>query len=398
MGFYRKPSPLEITYAGPDTEETSPFVNQFFIEGEGEFHIKDWQDAVERVAEANPGSRLRLKGFWGWKYWDDKGPVPKVFEQDTDWSGNSSEGAPVLGNPMSIRKGPTAEIHLLKTSPPRVLFRTHHSITDGKGAVHWMQEVFRVLRGEPLQGSAGTYNEWDIVKGKEYPPREITEGHCAPVTPPSDNPSLKGCRWCRLTVPGKHTKILPKLIIAISNITRTRHGDDSKIIFRVPSDLRRYMPDNPDFSMANNTGTIDMQITPDLSVTDVQKKIVRAMRTKQDLSVFPQNMYLANWLPISLFRFRPELIEKKHTDCNYRMTGIISFLGDMDMKDFSYEKFTGKSFYGIPIPLEDRSITVGFTLNEGNGLDAVVNVPRALATQPELEQLCDDIKTELAAL
>ena len=122
------------------------------------------------------------------------------------------------------------------------------------------------------------------------------------------------------------------------------------------------------------------------------------MRNKGDLSVFPQNMYLARWLPVSLFRFRPELFEKKHTDCNYRMTGIISFLGEMDMEDFSYEKFKGKCFYGIPIPLEDRSITIGLTLNSGNGLDAVVNVPNALATQDELEQLCDEIKAELSAL
>ena len=398
MSFYRKPSPLEITYAGPDTEETSPFVNQFFIEGEGELVISDWEKAVQLAAEANPGSRLRLKGFWGWKYWDDKGPVPKVYELETDWDGASSDGAPVLGSPVSIRKGPTAEIHLMKTAIPRVLFRTHHSITDGKGAVHWMQEVFRALRGEPLEGSTGTYNEWDIVKGKEYPPRSIVEGGCAPVLARSENPSVRGCRWTRLTLAGKHTKILGKLIVAITRITRRQHGEDAKVIFRVPSDLRRYMQDNPAFSMANNTGTIDMEIAPELTATDIQKKVVRAMRTKEDLSVFPQNMYLANWLPISLFRFRPELIEKKHAECNYRMTGIISFLGDMDMSDFSYDKFTGKSFYGVPIPLEDRSVTVGFTLNPHNGLDAVVSVPKALATQAELDQLCSDIKAELATL
>ncbi|MCG8672323.1 MAG: hypothetical protein MI867_23150, partial [Pseudomonadales bacterium] len=150
---------------------------------------------------------------------------------------------------------------------------------------------------------------------------------------------------------------------------------------------------------ANDTGTIDMQIDGNMSVNDIQKKIVRAMRNKEDLSVFPKNMYLANWLPMSLFRFRPELIEKKHADCNYRMTGIISFLGDMeDMSDYSYEKFKGKSFYGAPIPLADRSITVGFTLNEGYGLDAVVNVPNALCDKGQLNQLCEEIKAELQTI
>lgn len=398
MSIYRKPSPLEITYAGPDTEQTSPFVNQFFIEGEGTLDIKDWEAAAKLAAEANPGARLKMRGVWGWKYWDDRGPLPAVHEINSDWDGNTSEGAPVLGSPVSIWKGPTSEIHLMHTPKPRVLFRTHHSITDGKGAVHWMQEVFRALRGEPLVGSTATYSEWDIVKGSEYPAREITEGNCAPFTPASKNPSEPGCRWKRVRLIGKYPKILPKLIIAVTNIARRRHGDDAKIIFRVPSDLRRYMQNEEGFSMANNTGTIDMAITPDLSVNDIQKKIVRAMRTKADLSVFPQNMYLARWLPVSLFRFRPELIEKKHAECNYRMTGIISFLGDMDMDDYSYDKFQGKSFYGIPIPLADRSITIGLTLNSSSSVDAIVNVPKALATQEELEQLCEEITTELSGL
>ena len=115
MSFYRKPSPLEITYAGPDTEETSPFVNQFFIEGEGELVIDDWRAAVEKVAAANKGSRLRLKGVWGWKYWDDQGPLASVEAIDTDWDGSSSENAPILGRPIDIRKGPNAEIILMNS-------------------------------------------------------------------------------------------------------------------------------------------------------------------------------------------------------------------------------------------------------------------------------------------
>ena len=398
MSFYRKPSPLEITYSGSDTKETSPFVNQFIIEGEGIFELSDWEDAVEKVAKANPGSRLRLKGLLGWKYWDDKGPLPKVIEIDTDWDGASSEGAPIIGNPISIRKGPTAEIILMKSKTPRVLFRTHHSITDGIGTIYWILEIFRALRGEPLLGSTGTYNEWDIAKSRDYPPRPVVEGNCIPVTSPSQNPSNQGCHWARLTLPGRHSKILANLVKIFSNIAWKNNSGKGKVIFRIPSNLRGYAEEGAPFSMANNSGVIDLEVNQDMSVSDIQQEISRSMETNEDLSVFPKIMYLVNWVPASLFKFRPELTEKKHSDCSYRMTGIVSFLGVIDLNYFSYDKFTGKCAYGVPIPLEDRSLIVGFSLNALNGLDAVISMPKALATMDEIEQFCAEVKEELKAL
>ena len=396
MTFYRRVSPTEVTYAGADTDSFSPFVNQFLIEGKGTLDEGRWRDAAAKVAEANPGSRLIMRGFWGFKFWDDQGPPPKVETLQTDWDGYSSEGVPVSGRPIDPRKGPTAEVILIEAHKPLVMFRTHHGITDGKGMVHWMQEMFRALRNEPLLGSAGKYNEWDIAKTVDYPPRDIVEGKCIPVTPPSANPTLQGCRWQRLTFPGKPNKVLPRFIVAICNVARDNNSENGKIIFRIPSDLRRYAEKDKGFSMANVTGSIDLEITPEMNVNDVQKAIVRAMRNKADLSVFPRNMYLARWVPMSLFRFRPDVYQRRHENVNYRMTGIISYLGEVDLADYSDGDFEATGFYGIPIPLEDRAITIGFTFNEANGLDAVLSVPNALADKEQLAALCEQIRQELA--
>ncbi|MCG8315622.1 MAG: hypothetical protein MI976_20630 [Pseudomonadales bacterium] len=395
MSFYRKPSPLEVTYVGTDTEDYSPFVNQFIVEGEGHLDLDRWKKAVEKASLANPGSRLILKGFWGFKYWDDQGPLPLVTKVKTDWDGSSSEGAPYLGGPINPRVGPNAQVILIDNEKPRIIFRSHHAMTDGQGMIHWMMDIFRALKDEDLVGSKGTTSEGDIIEKIDYPPRQIVEGKCIPVAKPSQKPDERYCRWVRMSWQGKYTKLVPKLMLAMSRIAWRNNGDDGKIIFRIPSDLRRYDDKEAPFSMANAIGAIDLYVTKDSTVNSLQKEILGALRTKGDVSAFPKKAYILRWLPTSLYRFRPEVIKRCHENVSYRMTGIISHLGETDLENSSYDEFKITGTYGVPIPLENRSIFVGFSINSSNGLDAVVSVPKALTTHEELIALCEEIKTEL---
>ncbi len=395
MSFYRKPSPLEVTYFGYDTPNYSPMVNQFITEGRGSLDLERWRQAVAQVAEVNPGVRLKLKGRWGWRYWDDQGPPPKVERIESDWDGSSSEGAPCLGAPMNLRKGPLSEVILIQGRYPKVLYRTHHGIMDGQGMLHFMAEIFRALRGEPLLGSRGTETDWDIAQRIEHPSRDIKEGDCIPVTPISSQPDERGCRYVRLHWQGKYSKLIPKLILASCNIAWETHGE-GKILFRIPSDLRRYLDENAPFSCANAIGAIDLEITPDDTVNSIQSRIIKALRAKKDLSVFPDNMKLAYWLPSGVFVAKPKQLERLHQSGRYRMTGTISSLGELDVNDFSYDDFQTERIYGVPIPFENRPLFIGFCVNP-EGLHASIGMPKALATHQQLMAFCEKIKAQLDA-
>jgi len=399
MGFYRSLSPLEATYVATETPEHTPFTNQYIVEGIGNLDLEQWKSASIKVSKVNPGLNLQLKGFWGWRYWDHSDTTPRVTKITTDWDGLSSENAPDIFRPFDSRKGPNAEIILIENpnAPAKVLFRTHHAITDGMGMAHWIKECFRALRNEPLLGSTGTVNEWDIAKQNQIPESLTADGNCISLSPISKNPEERYCRWIRCDWPGKHSKVVPKLILASSTVAKNRHGNDSKTLFRIPSDLRKYTEAESDFTMANASGAFDIETTDKSTVKSIQSAIIKGMRDKSDLAVFPSKMYLANWLPKAMFNAKAETIKNTHSSGRYRMTGTISYLGALSLEPFSYEGFIAKGRYGVPISLENRGIFIGAS-NTKDMLSFSLGAPKALVTHEELIELGNELQEAYNAL
>lgn len=395
MSFYRTPSPLEFTYIGSDLPDTSPMVNQFFVHGSGHIDRQKMQEALVQAAQANPGMHLRLKGFWGWRHWDDSGALPVVEEIDAPhWDGMCSDNCPRLGERFDLRKDPLCKVSMIRAAGDLfILFRTHHAISDGKGTVHFMHEVFRILRGEKPLGSVSKLTEWDIAMREERPPRPIVEGDSLPVLKCQTYPEQRGCRWQRFYWDGDQNRFTAKLIHVLAQVARENHGE-GKVLFRIPADLRRYMTEAEGFSIANCTGALDMEITPETTLNNIRSQIVKSMRQKEDLSPFKEDQKIARWLPDSLFRLSAESLQKLHTAGRYRMTGVISYMGDVGEELFRCEGFTPKSLFGAPIALENRPIFVGAT-TQNNITNIFVGVPKALASAEDLKAFCDVLAVRL---
>lgn len=391
MSFYRQLSPLEATYLATDTPDYTPFSNQFFLEGEGTLDLDAWIIASEKAALANPGVRLQLKGRWGWRYWDDEGPLPTVRKVKTDWDGTSSENTPDIFKPFDARNTSNAEIILIESSNacPRILFRTHHAITDGMGMLHWMDECFRALNNEPLVGSKGTNNEWDIIKHHEAPERTLFEGNCVSLSPISKNPELRHCRWHRCDWPTDGKKILPKLVLSATMVAK-KHHNGGRTLFRIPSDLRWYQGKGAEFTLANASGAFDIETDKESTISSIQRAVREGMRSKADLSVFPSNLYLANWLPKAMMNPKSETLKNTHASGLYRMTGTVSYVGERDPGKLSDSNFTGKALYGIPIALENRGLFMAVT-NTKETLSVTLGIPKALATHEELVALGEEL-------
>src|SRR4030042_2251198 len=125
-----------------------PMANQMIFEGRGSLDYQHLQKAVETASEANPGSRLILKGILGGCRWVDSGTTPPVIDiPHSRWTGYDSENAPFLEKPLCPKQGPTCEVVLVQGDPVRVIFRSLHGVMDGRGTFIWAEEVFRSLRG-----------------------------------------------------------------------------------------------------------------------------------------------------------------------------------------------------------------------------------------------------------
>ena len=94
--YRRKLSVSERLWLGAN-EAYPPFANQFIIEGHGNIDYASLCHAVEVASQANPGSRLILKGYFSGCQWVDSGITPPVRVVDgSTWDGRSGENAPFM--------------------------------------------------------------------------------------------------------------------------------------------------------------------------------------------------------------------------------------------------------------------------------------------------------------
>ena len=397
MSFYRIPSPIEFTYIAADKPHYSPTVNQFFVIGDGDIDTDRLRTALATAVEANPGFKLRLSGYWGWRRWVE-GMLPSVEELEApDWDSASSEGAPLLGNPIDLRHEPPCQIAKIRTRKGlHILFRTHHAITDGRGTVHLMNEVFRALRGEPLAGSESKITEWDIAIREEHPGLVANTKRCIPVIKGTVNETLSGCQWYRFDWKGDKNKFTAKILFACAQLAREHFGEGN-VIFRIPADLRRYMDKSEGFTVANCSGAIDLEIQSDTTINQIRSEIVRAMRQKIDLAPFKSSYKYLKWMPKPIFQVHPDTLKRLHKQQRYRGSGIVSYMGEVNNDLFSCEGFKPFSQFGVPIPFENRPLYVA-ACSYNDITNIIIGCPRAACNMAELKAFCQELSEKLDGL
>lgn len=368
-----------------------PLANQFIFDGEGEFNLKLWENAVEKASEANPGTRVILKGRLGSCRWVDTGITPAVKLIDrTKWSGYDPENAPFLISPLLPETGPTCEVVLVRGNPLRIIFRTLHAVMDGRGTLVWMEDIFRALRGERILGSDSVLTDTELagaIQNKLRTP--FPTEHIAPTgTAPAD---IKGMTWQRKRIKGRFKNLLPQLAILLAR-EAWRHSDGI-VRFGIPVDLRAYRPDLR--STANLTFAIYIEVKPDSTVDEIRDAI--SIRLKD----FPEGILsryddLSRYIPISLLCGQAQkIISRRMRNGIFSISGIISNVGKLDVKGFTGGGFKTTAFWCIPPCTEYVPYMMGIT-GHNDMIDIVSTVPRALATDGRLSDNLDRIAAGLA--
>jgi hypothetical protein len=393
MAFYRRPSPLELTYIAQDSTHGSPVVNQYVIEGDGDLSLTEMTHAVHAAARQFPEARLRLLGRGPWRAWHDDGALPRVAEVDArDWDGLSGEAAPCLGAPLNVRTGPVCEVILLRGASLRVLFRTHHGVTDGAGTLFFIRQVFAALRGAPLTAPASCLTEWDVATREPPVAKTVALGGCTPVYRHGSVPWEPGCRWQRFTIDGVPAGLGGKVMAVVAGWARQTGAQ--RLIFRMPADLRRYLPDDA-FTSANCSSALDLEVPVDASPKRMQQAIVTAMRQRQDLATLVPALRWLRWLPLSMLRPNPVVTQKTHAGGRYGYSCTITNLGRLAPDDISGAGFRGTLLFGVPIPLELTPLYIAF-IQVGKRTAMHVAIPKALGTADDLASLCEALREALA--
>src|SRR5258708_3251933 len=109
---------------------------QLCVEGDGAIDPSALSAAVAAAARACPGARLVRRG----RLWVDGGRAPAVRVADAADFDRTRLNSPLLRTPLARRETPWCEVLLVRGSPTTIIFRAHHGVMDGRGAMLWLQQ------------------------------------------------------------------------------------------------------------------------------------------------------------------------------------------------------------------------------------------------------------------
>lgn len=364
----------------------------FALEGEldGGITPAQWQQALDRVTEANPGLRMRWHGSLGWSRWRCDGPPPRLrLIDDCAWDARSNIGAGfITETPLSLTEGPVVELIVARQSATRglVILRTVHAVMDGSGGYHTLRELFRALRGEPLQGSNATFSDVDLLKAIAAPAVKPEPVQTCWLTGAPDGDAT-GDDWWRIPLGPARSQLLGRVAVAMAAFAHTHSTLPVRIA--VPVDLRRHAPGL--LATTNFSSMLFVTLQPGDGI-DVFREQLRAQLAVKREAAYSSLLDLFRWLPLS---WLDRMLGR--TLANYRNrrvpeTALISSLGVLDPAEFSARGFTldGMSV----VPMAGTVFTVLMVI--GGQAQLMLNLPRVLSGQGRREALIAHLQASLA--
>jgi len=369
-----------------------PVANRFIFEGTGVPDPERWRRAVEIASAANPGSRLVLKGRLGGCRWVDSGVTPPVIEAPECEQGVIPKEAPYLQKPLYPETGPTCDVVLVPGRPMRVIFRTHHGVMDGRGTLTWAEDVFRALRGEHCTGSDSVLTDTELARSfqkkhrRPYPTAQLAPTGIAAGSEP-------GVEWRRVTLRGRYHNLLPRTAVLVAQEARRNAGGrEGDVLIGIPVDMRPRLPGL--VSTGNLTMAIYVLINPDTTPGQVAEDISRQLKEKAEGMLTPGDD-LVRYMPMVLLGAAAKrLINRRHRNGMYSMSGVISNMGRINLEGFRGGGFEASAFWAIP-PLVDYLPFFLGMCGYDDTVEMILILPRKLATDGRLDRTMDRLVSSL---
>ena len=390
MTYQRPLSTIERYYVSCDSnnngQHLTPCMNQMVIEGNADIDINVFRRAVIKASYANPGSRITLKGHLGFSRWVTSEHSTPVRVIESNWDGMSNDSAPFLQDPLPVRKGPTSEVLIIINKvlvKSYVIFRSHHGAMDGRGTLHFANDVFRCLRGDDPIGENSNITDMQLAKviNNHAKAPEIGPDVAAPTGRPSvinDSEKQQTSRWIRRTLIGKHKGVLAKVALETARFARLK--GENNVRFQIPVDMRPHQEGLS--STANLTGAIVINVNSDTNEEQWNQDIKAQIADKREADIprffrfFP--FHLLSWVPRkTIFNSNRRLVEKRRSHGQFRTTGVISNLGLLKVEQFSGEGFNAQKCYFIPPEFDTTALFITLA-GHPEGIEILMRAPTEL--------------------
>ncbi|MFE3497615.1 non-ribosomal peptide synthetase [Streptomyces sp. NPDC059175] len=312
---------------------------QHVIEGDGTLDAEELGAAVAVASEACPGTRLRREG----RHWVDGGTAPLVHVLPGPFDGRLLD-SPALRKPLSP-SGPTCEVLLVPGDPATVIFRACHAVTDARGLLPWVVDVFRVLRGQQPLGAPDRQNSDAFLRHLDLPdglpPIPQGVGKLAWPSPLGHLPrSSRGMLWRRRTVDGSHPAATAKVTTALA----AAYGPGGRGQFFVPVDLRRH--DAAVRSTAWLSQALVLDVGPGDGWEETHHRMLTALSAKEELALRTEPRLLKAPLPV--LRLMSAAVDRAAVrKGRFSALGFVTHLGAYDLHDFGTAGFRARTLYTL---------------------------------------------------
>jgi amino acid adenylation domain-containing protein len=342
-------------------------LNQLLVEGDGVIDEGELATAVAVASRACPGARLVRRG----RQWVDSGQPPAVRAVDAAGFDRARLDSPLLRTPLTCQKS-SSEVVLVPGTPTTIIFRAHSAVTDGHGLMLWQRQVFRALRGEPVEEATSRLTRDEVlaeIAATLGPRQEAAQDPDPEPRPawlsvlgelPSGSPRSL---WRRRTIDGIHVGVTAKIARLV-----TAYGDgDRRGVVGIPVDLRQYLPGLR--TTASVGGLIDIYVRADDDWSDVDASMLTALSERRFLANQDNSSVLTmpTRLMLELNRWTDNLARQDHNVIRERNLAAyvagVAHLGAVDLADFCTDGFEATSYYS----LGSVNYTPGFDVVESRG-------------------------------
>jgi len=369
----------------------SPRHAVFFLKAEGRLSPQQWQHALDQVAAANPGTRLRLLGRLWWARWQSDGAPPRLRIVDhCEWDMRSERGAEFIeATSLPLRQGPSIELIVaqLAGSSTLLVLRAHHAVMDGIGGMHFLEELFRALRGEPLLGSNAAYSDTDLMlgvgAGVKGPRPAHLKTNWLTGEPAGDE---IGDEWRRISLGPPSKNLLARLAAALAEFYHQQ--SELPAMIAVPVNLRRHVPGLLSTTNFSNMLRVPLYRGDGTEQFTLRLKEMLAQRVdtlySRVLDVF--KLLPFSWIDRLLSRTLKNYRSKKPLE-----TAVISNLGRADAARLSCPGF--QTDYMFILPLAGSAFSTLICV--GEQVEMTLNLPKLLASNGRFDALVEHLLMRL---
>ncbi|WP_079403593.1 amino acid adenylation domain-containing protein [Streptomyces sp. 3211] len=342
---YRRPvSPTERLYLAAG-DARGAMALRIVVEGDGVPDPEHFQVALERAAASCPGSRLVRTGT----VWRAEGPPPQV-RYGTPRAGAYADSAPgtveLPARPPRRAEPPGCEVLIVPGAAGKaattVVFSASHALMDGHGALTWVREVFRALRGEPARPAPDTDTDAGLLRllGSSGPRPMPGPPRRSPLGTGSGDRRPLRTLWLRRTLPGRHPALTARLAQALTDAARL----DTRVM--VPVDLRRHRPGIA--ATGNLSLPLFLDLRPGEDWTAAHTRLLTALAERRELAAGFETSLAPLPLPVTAGLLRTAQAVASRTD-RHLASAVVSHLGRLDLAELSGGGFTASTAYALPV-------------------------------------------------